>query len=226
MTQEMEPQEHPTDEALAGWVDARIGRDGDPSGSAPSVTAHLAGCASCRARVAALQDVVAALRAEPPPPDPAALAERKTRVLETVGGMASARDRRARRWWIPAAAAAALVGLLVARGGELERPAAIADRAEDAASLPVVAAADRAAAEVAAAIEANDAVSAGMPTPVEVPPPDLGSSGADIAVLDLASVPMPGAAIVDAELAEEFAALPAEDQQAILTELGAVEFEL
>jgi anti-sigma factor RsiW len=226
MMHEMEPGNHPTDEELAGWVDARIGRDGDLSESAPPVTAHLADCDRCRARVAALEDVIAVLRAEPPAPDPAALAEWKARVLERVGGTAAAPDRRARWWWIPAAAAAALVGLFVARGGELERPAAITDRAGAATPLAVVAAADRAAAEVAAAIEASDTIGAEIPTPVEVPPADLEISEADFAVLDLGSAPMPGAAIVDAELAEEFGALPAEDQQAILTELQAVEFEL
>jgi hypothetical protein len=215
MMHELEPGAHPNDEALAGWVDARIGHDGDPSESAPSVTAHLVECDRCRARVAALEDVVAVLRAEPPAPHPAAMAESRMRIHEAVAasGPSLARRRSRVSWWIPLAAAAALAALLVLKPFGEERPVVVADRpAPERATevtrptLPVVAAAEEAADLAAEEIEI-------VPESESVEP----STGVDI--------PTPGASL-DVALADEFATLSAEDQDAILEELAAVELEM
>ena len=216
MMHEMEPGAHPTDEALAGWVDARIGHDGDPPESVPSVTAHLADCDRCRARVTALEDVIAVVRAEPHAPDPAALAESRVRILDAVAasGSSIAQSRSRASWWIPLAAAAALAALLVLKPFGEERPVEVADRpaaergTEDVRpTLPVVAAAEEAADLAAEEIEV-------VPELEFVEP----STAVDI--------PSPGASLADVALADEFATLSTEDQDAILEELAAVEIEM
>jgi anti-sigma factor RsiW len=222
MTEEIDTQQHPSEEALAAWVDARIGADSELVEMARSVTPHLADCPACRARVQELESVVALVRARPAIPTADAFALRKARVLEAIERNASVQPMRSRAWWwVPAVAAAALVALLIGLPEGDERvPSGIVDRsaadrtapAESTApateeSLPVVAAASAAADELATMIEDADDAEEGAAVfdPVEEPASE---------------------SLGDVTLVDEFASLSPADQQVILDELAAMEFEL
>ena len=201
--------EHPTDTALAAWVDERAGDD--------VVAVHLAACAGCRERAAALEDVVTALRAEPAPPDPAALARNRAGIEERIGAGDRVRLLRPRSfWWVPTAAAAAIAVLFLARNGSERPPADPVPAVESAARLdplPVVAAAEEAAAEAASLMEADL-------------PADPGAEITDMELTVLESDPLPGAGIADFDLVEDFEGLAPDDQDAVLMELATTDFEL
>lgn len=223
MMNPIEPRDHPSDEALAAWVDARIGGENELVEMARAVTPHLADCAECRARVQELESVVAMVRARPAAASTEALALRKARVMEAIGRGARIRPIRSRAWWLaPAIAAAALAVVLIMRqegdervpSGVVDRTAGIVERtpAESAAPvtetpLPVVSAASAAADEAAAAIAAASDAPDGAVT------------------LDPAEAPA-SETLGDVTLVDEFASLSPEDQEAILDELAAMEFEL
>ncbi len=215
MTTGRETPGHPTDMALAAWVDERTGED--------VLAPHLAHCAACRERVAGFERVVAALGATPAAPDPAALAAGRERILAALGARPAApggahRLRARALWWTPIAAAAVLAALVLLRGGETGKTPPT-----DTATLPVIAAAQRAADETAAALEAEPAETVDS---ASVGATDSGLAGVELAILDPSGDPLPGAVIADFDLADEFSGLAAEEQEAVLAELGASDFEL
>jgi hypothetical protein len=241
MTHESDTRNHPADEALAAWIDARIGGEGELVEIGRGVAGHLADCPGCRERVRALEAVVAALRAEPPAPTPAELAAARARVVRAVeaGRRAGRRGRVSplwRWWWVPTAAAAALALLLLARPGDdrpdagavAEGPSGARTAEAEATPLPVVVAAQDAADEAARAIGLETAVPETVegPTDVELSTMSDETALGEVAVLDPSTAPLPGAALADAALGTEFAALGTEDQEAILDELAAMEFQL
>ncbi|MGH7563960.1 MAG: hypothetical protein ACREK5_06015, partial [Gemmatimonadota bacterium] len=65
---------HLTDEEIVTCLD-------EPETSEDRCHAHLAACAACRARLAATEDLFAALRAEPPAAGESELAARRERIL-------------------------------------------------------------------------------------------------------------------------------------------------
>ena len=208
MMDETRITEHPTETALAAWVDERAGDD---------IAAHLAACAGCRERVAALVDVVTALGAEPAPPDAAALARNRARIEGRIGAGHQLRPLRSRSfWWIPTAAAAAIAVLFLARNGSERPPAEPAPATESAAlqgPLPVVVAAEEAAEEAATLVQADL-------------PADPGAEITDMELTVLESDPLPGAGIADFDLVEDFEGLAPDDQDAVLMELATTDFEL
>lgn len=237
MTHESDPRNHPADEALAAWIDARIGGEGELVEIGRGVAGHLADCPECRERVRELEAVVAALRAEPPAPTPAELAAAKARVARAIETSRRGRVSPLRRWWwVPAAAAAALAVLLLARPGDdrpdmravAEGPPGARTAETETAPLPVVAAAQDAADEAARAIGLETGVPETVegPTDVELSTMSDETALGEVAVLDPSTAPLPGAALADAALGTEFAALGANDQEAILDELAAMEFQL
>ena len=238
MTHDDELREHPSDEALAAWVDARIGGEEDLVRAGRRLADHLAGCPACRARVIALESVVASLRAAPEPPAESELARRRERVLAAIEPPVPAFASRVRRWWwMPTAAAAAVAVLLVALSREERAPVAsapdaVAEQAAEAdtASLPVVAAAEAAAGEALEVLPLDPAEPEIVEGPTGVDPStNEDTSGAglgEVAVMDPTSAPMPGAALSDGSLTDEFLGLAADDQNAILDELAAMDFQL
>jgi hypothetical protein len=208
-TDDREIRGHPTDAALAAWVDERSG--------GAALAGHLDTCAPCRDRVASLEGVVAAVAAAPAPLDPAAAAASRQRILAALAArpeihpMKRPARRSFRIWWIPTAAAAALALFLVQRAVETDR-APVADATIPEPTLPVVALAEKAAEDVAVALETEPQAEA--------------VSGEEIAVLEAAAEPLPGAGISDYTIIEEFESLEPEDQEAVLMELAASEFQL
>jgi hypothetical protein len=237
MTHENETRNHPSDEALAAWVDARIGGEEELADIGRGVAAHLVDCPVCRERVHALEAVVASLRTEPPAPAPAELAAWRAELLEVIEGLPRARVSPLRRWWwIPTAVAATLAVFLLARPGDdgpgtrnvAERPAAVRPAVTESTPLPVVAAAQEAADEAARAMALEPALPESVEGPTDVDRSTIPDETTltEVAVLDPSTAPMPGAALGDALFDAEFAALLAEDQEAILDELAAMEFQL
>lgn len=214
-----ETSRHLTDEEIVTRLD-----EPDPPREARAER-HLATCAPCRVRLAAMEDLFAGLRADPPPAGEAELAARRDRILAAVATRPPV--RRLPRWtvWVPLTAAAAVAAFLIGSpfGSPREdRSGASALRVEApgdppatapaaGATLAVVAEASRAAEEVLA--EAGTRGARGL---VHAPPIDAG-------------LPVGSLALDDEErivLQEEFAALPTEDREAILEELATVSFEL
>ena len=118
MTRHLE--DHEIDAAVAG-----IGPD-------EAVRDHLARCAECRRKVAAMEELIDARRAEIARQEPDWEAQREAVLARLPNAAVSAPVRR--RWWLrPVSAVAAVaamavaVGLLVPRGGEL--PSELSDAA-------------------------------------------------------------------------------------------------
>lgn len=206
-----EPHRHLTDEEILRWVD-----EGDEPRDV-RVSEHLERCEACRARTSGIDALVSALAAEPSPIPDAEMAAQRERILAAVMSRPRAPVRRLSRRsiWLPAIAAAAIAALLLwaPRGTRSPGTATIADTpAADSATLPVIVDATRAAEEVAEA--------AGEPAVVEEL---VGSSPTDIMLPDVAA-PALDEWSDSAELEREFAELPSEDREAILTELASVDF--
>ena len=205
-----EPHRHLTDEEILRWVD-----EGDEPRDV-RVSEHLERCEACRARTSGIDALVSALAAEPSPIPDAEMAAQRERILAAVMSRPRAPVRRlSRRFWLPAIAAAAIAALLLwaPRGTRSPGTAPIAvTTAADSATLPVIVDATRAAEEVAEA--------AGEPAVVEEL---VGSSPTDIMLPDVAA-PALDEWSDSAELEREFAGLPSEDREAILTELASVDF--
>ncbi|HUP00406.1 MAG TPA: hypothetical protein VM737_02670 [Gemmatimonadota bacterium] len=200
---------HLTDDEILAWLD-EPGEAGPPE--------HLAECLACRERAADTEKLLAALGADPPA-IPEALAAQRGRVMAAVAArprgskVTAIRGPSIRRYgWMPLAAAAVIAGLLLLGRDATEPPAGgpagtVTTRPEvleaiDPAPLPVVAEADRAA-EEAYAVEIDAALAALDPGPA-----------------------VPTYAFGTGVLAEEFAALSVEDQNAILAEMSDMTFDL
>ena len=201
---------HLTDEEIVRWVD-----EGDPPQDV-SVTEHLDRCEACRARIAGVEALLAALATEPPATTGAEMAAQRERILAAVRSRPRAPVRRLPRRlvWLPAVAAAALAALLLwaPRGTRSPETAPTADRPADSATLPVIVDATRAAEEVVEAAGEPAVVEELVePSPTDITLPDVA-----VSTLDEWSG--------SAELEQEFAELPSEDREAILTELASVDF--
>lgn len=200
---------HWTDEEIIRWAD---------EGEAPrNVDAgHLDRCEGCRTRIAGVEALLSALDEEPPMPTEAVMAAQRERILSAVGERPRARVRRlSRRWvWLPAVAAAAIAGVLLwaPRGTRPPGTAPVAEAPADSAVLPVIVDATRAAEEVAQAAGDPDAAE----RLAETPPLDPAEPDLDAPISDGWGETL--------ELEAEFAALPAADREAILTELASVDF--
>lgn len=220
----VKPEAHPTDAELVAWLD-------DPEASASGTGAgvrlewarHFEACDDCQARLERLDRLWAALRDEPSaPPDEALAAQRESIMTEiearprhsavsTAQATESASSpavRPIRRWWwVPLAAAAAAVALLLLAPDRSVPPPSIGpDPAGQ--TLPVVAGAEEAAEETFRAVV------------------DLDPAAADEAALASLDAAPPILTDEGSALEEEFAALPIDDQEAILDELSTMTFEL
>lgn len=223
---EMPRERHLTDGEIVARLDELA--TGDPSG----LSGHLEACSTCRERLAEMERVLAALRAEPPMPSEASFAAQRERVMAAV----AARPRKGAAvhsirhwWWAPLAAAAVVVGLLVLSPDE---PPPLPSRPVDTAPgstrslgtpLPVVAEADRAAEEAFRAVAGSETIGAdeGPALPIEADEIE-----ASLAALALAETSVLTTAEGGSAIEEEFASLPAEDQAAILAELSTMTFDL
>lgn len=223
-----EPREHPTDRSLVAWVDARIGAEA-PDEATAGTGVHLDECVECQARARELEQIVAALGAEPAMPAPAELAARRARVMEAIAARRSEPVtplRRRAAWWAPALAAAAVVALLLARGvvGPGTNGPGDAGPPAPGMPLPVAAAGEEAALEVVQALQAAEIENGGGPTRVEI------STDPDAFATTVLVDPVAPATwltfVEDAALLDEFASLPIDDQEAILSELAAWRLEL
>ncbi|MGH7588211.1 MAG: hypothetical protein ACRELU_06435 [Gemmatimonadota bacterium] len=201
---------HLTEEEIVRWVD-----EGDaPLGIAAD---HLDRCEACRGRIAGVEALLGALATEPPATTGAEMAAQRERILAEVRSRPRVPVHRLSRRsvWLPGIAAAAIAALLLwaPRGTRSPETAPTADEpAAGSATLPVIVDATRAAEEV---VEA-----AGEPAVVEEL---VGSSPTDITLPDVAA-PTFDEWSATAELEREFAELPSEDREAILTELASVDF--
>ena len=195
---------HLTDEEIVAWLD-------EPGDAGPPQ--HLTECLACRERAAGTELLLDALRADSPEMPETALASQRERVMVAVrarprgeGGVPIRRTAIGHRawWWsLAAAAVAALIVLGVARRDTGREPPVAGT-----VTLPVVAEADRAAEEAYQAVADTD-------LPLATP--------AQAGEID-ATVPSYG--FESSELAEEFAALSPADQEAILTEMSDMAFDL
>jgi anti-sigma factor RsiW len=205
------PDRHLTDEDIVRWVD-----EGDPPRDVRA-TEHLDRCEACRGRIAGVEALVAELGAEPPAMTGVEMAAQRDRILAAVRSRPRVPVRRLSRRsvWLPAIAAAAIAGLLLwaPRGTRSPGPEPTPDApVAHSATLPVIVDATRAAEEM---VEA-----AGEPGVVEAL---VESSSTDITPPDVAA-PTLDEWSGSAELEREFAELPSEDREAILTELASVDF--
>lgn len=186
-------ERHWTDEEIVRWVDERNSPEGI------RVTEHLGRCEACRARIAGVEALFAALGTEPPSTTDAEMAAQRNRILQAVRSRPRVPGRRLSRRlvWLPAIAAAIAALLLWApRWTRSPETAPSPDApAGGSAPLAVVVDATRAAEEVVADIRLPD---------VEVSTLEEWSGSA--------------------ELEREFAELPSEDREAILTELTSADF--
>ncbi len=204
-----EPDRHLTDEEIVRWVD---------EGDAPQaiVRGHLDRCDACRARMAEVEALLVALRAEPPAATDAEMAAQRDRILAAVRSRPRAPVRRLSRWsvWLPAVAAAAIAALLIwaPRGTRSPGTAPTAEAPADPVSLPVIVDATRAAEEVAEAADDPETAERLVATP------PLDSTEPDMAA------PISEGWSETLEIEEEFAGLPAADREAILIELASVDF--
>lgn len=207
---------HPAEERLIAWLD----EPGSPGGEA--IEAHLAGCEACRRRVEAIRAVLAAVATEPETPDPATFAERRERLLE---GLPDRPGRSRVPWrlaWVPLLAAAALAGILVLRAGRDPGPGPAGEPPVAAADVPaaVTAEAERAADEVFVAVVGE--------APGDEETAAIGPS--ELAALEIVEETTAETGVDETAgyvgLAEEFAALPSEEQEAILSELETMTFDL
>lgn len=197
---------HLSNEEIIRWVD-----ESDPPRDAAAV--HLDRCESCRARVAGVEALLSALRAEPPAASATEMAAQRERILAAVRSRPRARVRRLprRAVWLPAAAAAVAALLLWAPRGT-RSPGPAPDAEADSATLPVVFDATRAAEEVVEAADDPDAAERLLQTPSLDPvDPDVAATISDGWSETL-------------EIEAEFAGLSAADREAILTELASVNF--
>jgi hypothetical protein len=224
---EMPREEHLTDGEIVARLDEPV--TGVPSG----FSRHLEACSTCRERLAEMERVLAALRAEPPMmPSEASFAAQRERVMAAV----AARPRKGatvhsirRWWWAPLAAAAVVFGLLVLSPDEPPPlPSGAVDRAPGStrslgSPLPVVAEADQAAEEAFRAVARSETIGPDVDTAVLIEADEIEASLAalDMAETSVLTTPEGGSAIE-----EEFASLPAEDQAAILAELSTMTFDL
>ncbi|HKY61757.1 MAG TPA: hypothetical protein VJP59_12185 [Gemmatimonadota bacterium] len=202
---------HWTDDEIVRWVD---------EGAAPAdvrLTEHLDGCEACRARIAGMEALFAALGTEPPATTGAEMAAQRDRILAAVRSRPRPPVHRLSRRsaWLPAVAAAIAALILWApRGTRLPETAPTADApAADTTTLAVVVDANRAAEEV---VEAAGEPAAAEPLTESSP---SGSTLPDVAESTFED--WSGSA----ELEREFAALPREDREAILTELASADFD-
>jgi anti-sigma factor RsiW len=197
---------HLSNEEIIRWVE-----ESDPPRDAAAV--HLDRCESCRARVAGVEALLSALRAEPPAASATEMAAQRERILAAVRSRPRARVRRLprRAVWLPAAAAAVAALLLWAPRGT-RSPGPAPDAEADSATLPVVFDATRAAEEVVEAADDPDAAERLLQTPSLDPvDPDVAATISDDWSETL-------------EIEAEFAGLSAADREAILTELASVNF--
>ncbi|HWC06757.1 MAG TPA: hypothetical protein VG799_05875 [Gemmatimonadota bacterium] len=197
---------HLSNEEIIRWVE-----ESDPPRDAAAV--HLDRCESCRARVAGVEALLSALRAEPPAASATEMAAQRERILAAVRSRPRARVRRLprRAVWLPAAAAAVAALLLWAPRGT-RSPGPAPDAEADSATLPVVFDATRAAEEVVEAADDPDAAERLLQTPSLDPvDPDVAATISDGWSETL-------------EIEAEFAGLSAADREAILTELASVNF--
>jgi len=202
---------HWTDEEIVRWVD-----EGETPEGIRGME-HLDRCEACRARIAGVEALFSALGTEPPATTGAEMATQRDRILAAVRARPRAPVRRLSRRsvWVPAVAAAAIAALLLwaPRGTRSPETAPTADApAADPAALPVIVDATRAAEEVVKAA-GEPAVVEGLvePSLTDVTVPDV-----TVSTLD----EWDGSA----ELEQEFAELPGEDREAILTELASADF--
>jgi hypothetical protein len=199
---------HLSNEEIIRWVD-----ESDPPRDAAAV--HFDRCESCRARVAGVEALLSALRAEPPAASATEMAAQRERILAAVRSRPRARVRRLprRAVWLPAAAAAVAALLLWApRGSRSPGPAPSPEAPASSASLPVVFQATRAAEEVAEAADDPDAAERLLQTPsLDPADPDIAAALSDGWSETL-------------EIEREFAGLSDADREAILTELASVDF--
>lgn len=226
MTETRIPQDgHPDEARLLAGLD-----EPEAAGDAAGMREHLAGCAACRRRAEELRGLLATLAEPPAMPSPAAFAAQRERILaglpERDGAGRAAIAWGWRAWAVPVLAAAAAAALLLfgpqrrddaprTRGPFVDARAAV----EGTVPLEVVAAAQ------AAADEVFDLAAGGVTV--------SGGSGLDpeaaetLAALDATALAEPADEVpAFAELELEFAALPDEDQSAILDELQTMTFEL
>ncbi|HET6340901.1 MAG TPA: hypothetical protein VFG78_01825 [Gemmatimonadota bacterium] len=200
---------HLTEEEIVRWVD---------EGSVPLGIAadHLDRCEACRGRIAGVEALLGALATEPPATTDAEMAAQRERILAAVRSRPRAPVRRLprRSVWLPAIAAAAIAGLLLwaPRGTRPPGTAPGAEAPADSATLSVIVDAARAAEEVVQAADDPDTAERLVQTP------PLDPAEADIAA------PISYGWNETLDIEEEFAALPAADREAILTELASVDF--
>lgn len=218
-----DPQGHPTEAEIIAWLDE------PPKGA--NLAEHFESCDACRARLAEIERLLAALRAEPSPPSDEALATQRDEIMAAI----EARPRQTgpsitpiRRWlWVPmAAAAAAAAFLLFALDRTVPPPSSGPDGSGQA--LPVVAGAEEAAEE--AYLEVVGSGSLPVNDPAVTGPAMNEPAAGEMARIEAALVSLNAtASVLTAEggaIEDEFAALPAEDQETILDELSTMTFEL
>ncbi|MGH7558774.1 MAG: hypothetical protein ACREMD_13535 [Gemmatimonadota bacterium] len=208
---------HLTDEEIVTSLD-------EPEAPYDRFHAHLAACETCRARLAAMEDLFDVLRAEPPAAGEADLAAGRERILSAV----AERPRRARRHvsrravWVPLAAAAAVAALVIWAPREPEPPeGSVRVAPEDAESAPSAIGAHAAFPVIVQATQAAEEV-------LQAPGGDEAVSLLDAPLIDeIDADGSPFTADYDdrVELEEAFADLPMEDREAILDELASVSFE-
>lgn len=196
MTNDRTPNRHPTDLELAAWID-------EPDIRAADLSAHVESCERCRARLAELAEVRAALTLDPPMPSAAEFAAQREHILSTIDAAKRPGGGRVVRrigWLVPLAAAAAIAAILLVR-----RP----ESPTGSARLDVIASANEAAEDAAdAAAQAMDdeALEAALAAAEPLAPP-----------LSIER---------SAAIENEFASLSEDDQFAVLRELATTDFDL
>lgn len=154
-----DPTRHPTDGELQSWLDGAL-----PDDDAAGVAGHVAGCEPCAREAARIRGLLAALRAVPrglaPPEDVGEAARRRALEAGIVPIEARAGREPRRRVGLAAAAIGLLLigaaaGALLAPDGERVAPAPAGADPAAAVLRPMAADYDRAASELAAALEAR-----------------------------------------------------------------------
>jgi hypothetical protein len=193
MTSERAGEGHPSDTELAAWVD-------DPGREPADLTAHLAGCAGCRDKIASLRAVRAAIALDPPMPSEAEFAAQRERILATIEGAPRERGGRVIRrlgWLVPLAAAAGVAAIVLVE--RADKPETAPPREE------VFAEAEAAAREAAALAVDGEALDAALAASDPLSPPAIERAVA---------------------IEDEFALLSETEQSAVLRDLERSDFDL